>query len=81
MKQSSVEWFIQKITDSGFLWVHEYDNAELTKYIEQAKAMHKQEHEDAYIEGSKCKSDGWAWNLEDMKEMAKDNYKETFKSE
>lgn len=43
MKQSSVEWFIEKITDVGFLWVHEYDNPELTQYIEQAKAIHEQE--------------------------------------
>lgn len=41
-KQSSVEWLVEQLEQQGFL----YDLD-----IEQAKAMHKEEVTDAYIDG------------------------------
>lgn len=83
MKQSSVEWlekaFYTHARSSGIdndKWVITEET--LDKLLEQAKAMHKQEHEDAYIEGGNCISNGWAWSIEGRKDMAGIHYNETF---
>lgn len=72
MKQSSIDWLIEKITDM----VHESNHPELANLYEQAKAMHKEETMDAFQLG---KWD-WAEHLEksiESKDPAQ-YYNETF---
>ena len=72
MAQSSVEWLVNKMIYTK----PTYD--EIMSMYKFAKAMHKQEHEDAYIEGTRCVLEGWAWTIEGRKDMAEIHYKETF---
>jgi len=46
MAQTAVEWFIEKVTDSGHLLFYDKprDMKELTQFIEHAKDMEKQQH-------------------------------------
>jgi hypothetical protein len=50
MKQTAIEWFIEKTIESGHLWVTDTpsDMTELGKLIEQAKQMEKEQIMDAY---------------------------------
>lgn len=77
-KQSSIDWLVEQMIKE----ISKKFTVELTpiglELIKQARAMHKQEHEDSYVEGSKCRYDGWTWNLEGIKEMANEHYNETF---
>lgn len=50
MKQSSIDWLIEKITDM----VHESNHPELANLYEQAKAMHEQEIKDAFNMNTQC---------------------------
>ena len=66
MKQTAIEWFIEKIIESGHLWVTDTpsDMTELGKLIEQAKQMEKTEIVSSYncaffghgIDGRPCTS-------------------------
>lgn len=81
MAQSSVEWLeaeFKKWAESRTPTFKQIITSIPDWMIKKAKAMHRKEHEDAYIEGSKCKYDGWVWNIEGMKEMADTHYNETF---
>jgi hypothetical protein len=53
MKQTAIEWFIEKTIESGHLWVTDTprDMTELGKLIEQAKQMEKQQIIDSYCDG------------------------------
>ena len=54
MKQSSIEWLMEQITyDNGFgKRSNSYsDSVDLSAYFEKAKAMHKEEIENAYWDG------------------------------
>ena len=54
MKQSSIEWLMEQITyDNGFgKRSNSYsDSVDLSAYFEKAKAMHKDEIENAYWDG------------------------------
>jgi hypothetical protein len=53
MKQTAIEWFIEKTIESGHLWVTDTpsDMTELGKLIEQAKQMEKEQIMDAYWDG------------------------------
>ena len=77
-KQSSIEWFANKVKNYCDKTGESPDYHRIGEWLKEAKVIHKKEHEDAYIEGSKCKSDGWAWNLEGMKEMADTHYNEIY---
>ena len=53
-KQSSIEWFLDQITyDNGYgqRRCSFIDTEDLISYFEQAKAMHKEEIEDALLFG------------------------------
>ena len=58
MKQSSIEWFINEL-DKTIPYQHISKSQIFTDIIEQAKAMHKEEIENAY-------DDGWHNNNDDQ---------------
>jgi hypothetical protein len=68
MKQTAVEWLVEKLKSQGLL-IGEIDNLVAVK---QAKAMEKQQIIDAWDNG--CEDDGIIDNAEQY-------YNETFKSE
>lgn len=52
-KQTAVEWLIDKLTETNFLWLSDKPEMnELIKIIEQAKEMEKEQIIDAYCKGS-----------------------------
>ena len=64
-KQSSVEWFAEQ-TLNAFITKEKYDDL-----LEQAKAMHKEEITEAFLDG---KLDGW----QNQWAHPNDYYNETF---
>lgn len=86
MAQSSVEWLINQL-----IYKSEYPNLpnnyflmsdkDIDKIIEQAKAMHRKEHEDAFFEGAKCFREGQAWTDQGFREFSRILYNETFGNE
>lgn len=54
MKQTAVEWFIEKTIESGHLWVTDTpsDMTELGKLIEQAKQMENEQHRETWFEST-----------------------------
>ena len=75
MKQSSIEWLMEQITyDNGFgKRSNSYsDSVDLSAYFEKAKAMHKEEIENAVKQG-------WDYNEEGLVQwMGETYYNETF---
>ena len=69
-KQSSIEWLVRKLSTEliGEIPLHRWD--EIREVVQQAKAMHKEEMESAYLSGS-------ADNFNDEGDFKK-YYKETF---
>ena len=53
VKQTAIEWFIEKVTDSGHLWMTDKpsDMLELAQFIEQAKEIEKRQINNAYLKG------------------------------
>ena len=64
-KQSSVEWLLDNL--------HLQNSTKWTEIVEQAKAMHKEEIEEAFWDGS----DGLETNT-DIRKIAEQYYNETF---
>jgi hypothetical protein len=67
MKQTTVEWLIERIINGGIY------TKEMLKDLEQAKEMEKQQIETAYQAG-----DGDAYNLKETKTWAEQYYNETY---
>lgn len=69
-QQTALEWFIEKTTESGYLWLTDKPNdvIELTEIIKQAKAMEKEQITKAvdrgYDEGCKFPEDMTLKNAE-----------------
>jgi len=78
MEQSSIEWLMEQITyDNGFgQRLNSYKNSvDLSAYFQQAKAMHKEEIENAVKQG-------WDYNEEGLVQwMGETYYNETFNTE
>ncbi len=52
MKQTAVEWLIDQLTETNFLWLSDKPEMnELIKIIEQAKEMEKEQIIDAFEDG------------------------------
>jgi hypothetical protein len=64
-KQTAVEWLEKQLDSTQLYW--------LKDWIEQAKAMEKEQIEEAYQAG-----DGDAYNLEETKTWAEQYYKERY---
>ena len=80
-KKSSIQWVVGKLGDLESMFNLKIINniqyyEEKTKLIEQAKAMHKYEIEQAFYEGNHNSIDYWNANSE-IKEY-KQYYNETF---
>jgi len=55
-QQTAVEWLIDKLTDTQFLWLSEKPEMnDLIKIIEQAKEMEKEQIRKAYCQGEHYK--------------------------
>ena len=66
MKQTAVEWLVEQLAPSVSLQQKYID-----ELLEQAKAMEKEQIEDAYSNNG--------WNDEDQKANAEQYYNETYK--
>jgi hypothetical protein len=72
MKQTAVEWLVEQIsylTSYGTIITHHKD---ITKLVEQAKEMEKEQIIDAYYYDPNC---------DEIKDDGEQYYNETFKSE
>jgi len=75
MQQSSVEWLVERIKKDTNLRLRGFD---IDGMAEQAKAMHEQEHENAFFEGAKYFREGQAWTEQGFREISHIVYRETF---
>ncbi len=55
-KQSSVDWLFEQLCSEKFSWIKDsngkiYFDKITSDLLQQAKAMHKEEHKSTYIEG------------------------------
>ena len=75
-KQSSVEWLISQLKISTYwntlIAELEFMDLEIDDILEQAKAMHKEEIENAHLEGQCDETEGYPL------EIAKKFYNETY---
>jgi hypothetical protein len=77
---TAVEWFIEKVADSGHLWLHDKprDMKELTQFIEHAKEMEKHQHGntwDAAIKAHDERGHVHARSIVDFDEYFEDMFK------
>ena len=70
MAQTAVEWLFNKIYQDPY---NDISDKEWFELLEQAKAMEKEQIEEAYQAG-----DGDAYNLEETKTWAEQYYNETY---
>jgi len=77
-KQTAVEFIVKELIKLGYLHSNDYGQSpNVTKVIEQAKEMEKQQIIDAYSESAISFMDG-ILNKDDCKEEAENYYKDTF---
>lgn len=69
MKQSSIDWLIEQLTEMGCLSIY-YGSNSVTTTIEQAKEKHKNEIIDAWCDGANPDKDNTIY--------ARDYYNETY---
>lgn len=72
MKQSSVEWLVDKVMDM----IHESNHVQLSEIYQQAKSMQEEEIGDAHYDGQ---IEGFTGIP--SKDLAKKYYNETFNNE
>ena len=78
MEKTAVEFIVKELIKLGYLHSNDYGQSpNVTKVIEQAKEMEKQQIIDAYSESAISFMDG-ILNKDDCKEEAENYYKDTF---
>lgn len=73
-KQSSVEWLYERL--ERMIPRSPLYNGDKIRYLEQAKAMHKKEYIDAWMNGQNDSG----YSQKELRQMAEEDYNETYET-
>ena len=81
MAQSSVELLASKVQEHFYITDKDALYPIFQGWVNESKAMHQKEHEDAFIEGAKSFREGQAFTEQGFREISRIVYTETFGNE